>query len=637
MPSIAPRVRRVAPRFTPAAYEPSPSASLARGSFVHGSFSAPGPALARRNVALLALGLAAACGPTPRPPEGAPTRGEGSPGDPGAVADGGYALAVTVDDLPFTGSAAPGDDPLRATGRILGHLADVGAPATGFVNCDRVDEEGAAVIAAWRDAGHGLGNHTADHVAVDDALGVEDRETREDDEAARAANDEAPFDAWGASVARCRNRLAAFTGTTPRWFRYPYLRRGATVERRDRAAASVAAAGHRVAPVTIDTSDWALVAPYVEALRARDEGRARSIAEAYVTHVVAAARHYRTLARRDHGREVAQVLLLHANALAADHLGAVLAALAEDGARFVMLDEALEDPVYARPEVYVGEIGLSWLYRIASGAAEAWRWDRAQRAAMRIRFGARPPATDAWIDADLRWRALAPGTWAVTHVGPFESHSLVAEMPDGTLLLADTPPTTDATERLLGFLRARFGPRPLVAIDGHSHSDSSGGNAAVLAAGGRVYGSDDTAARIRASGPGVPHMLVDTAAGTPLAERYRETRRVPPDHVFPADEGLSLRFGGEEVRVFHPGHAHAPDNVVTWLPARRVLFGGCMVIGMERIGYTGEADMAAWPGAIRRLEALDPAFVVPGHGERFGPEALGHTLRLLEEAAGGGS
>jgi peptidoglycan/xylan/chitin deacetylase (PgdA/CDA1 family) len=613
--------------------DPVPRGRITRGRY--GSFSAPRPGLARRNAALLALGLAAACGPTPRPPEKAPAPGEASPGDPGAEADGGYALAVTVDDLPFTGPTAPGDDPLRATGRILGHLADDGAPATGFVNCDRVDEAGTAVIAAWRDAGHGLGNHTADHAAVDDALGAQDGEARERDEAARGANDDAPLDAWGASVARCRNRLAALTGASPRWFRYPYLRRGATAAVRYRAAAAVAVAGHRVAPVTIDTADWALVAPYAEALRAGDDGRAREIGEAYVTHVVAAARHYRARARRDHGREVAQVLLLHANALAADHLGAVLSALAEDGARFVSLDEALRDRVYTRREVYVGEIGLSWLYRIAPGAAEAWRWDRAQLAALRIRFGGRAPATDAWVDADLRWRALAPGTWAVTHVGPFDSHSLVAEMPDGTLLLADTPPTTDATERLLGFLRARFGPRPLVAIDGHSHTDSSGGNAAVLAAGGSVYGAEDTAARIRAEGPAVPELLVDTAAGTPLADRYRETRRVPPDHTFPAAQGLVLRFGGEAVRVFHPGHAHAPDNVVTWLPARRVLFGGCMVIGMERIGYTGDADMAAWPDAIRRLQALDPAFVVPGHGARFGPEALVHTLRLLEEAAGG--
>ena len=65
------------------------------------------------------------------------------------------------------------------------------------------------------------------------------------------------------------------------------------------------------------------------------------------------------------GRDAAQITLLHVNALARDHLSAVLEALAASGWQFISLDEALADPLYALPDQYVGSCGCSWIARIA--------------------------------------------------------------------------------------------------------------------------------------------------------------------------------------------------------------------------------------------------------------------------------
>jgi hypothetical protein len=59
-------------------------------------------------------------------------------------------------------------------------------------------------------------------------------------------------------------------------------------------------------------------------------------------------------------REVAQILLLHANRLNADRLDALATALTRRGYRFVSVAEALTDPVYRLPDEFVGAPGNSW-------------------------------------------------------------------------------------------------------------------------------------------------------------------------------------------------------------------------------------------------------------------------------------
>ena len=98
-------------------------------------------------------------------------------------------------------------------------------------------------------------------------------------------------------------------------------------------------------------------------------------------HMLAALAHFAEVARSVAGRDVAHILVLHANALAADHFGRVLEEFEKQGAVFVTLDEALADPIYERNDRYVGPKGLSWLYRIdPSGTTTAQRWDEQEAA-----------------------------------------------------------------------------------------------------------------------------------------------------------------------------------------------------------------------------------------------------------------
>lgn len=290
----------------------------------------------------------------------------GLPGDGPALALGqepasaSVRVAVTVDDVPWVG-VHPADGTAGGTSRLLAALVARDVPATGFVVCDRMTP-GASIVRAWLDSGMSIGSHSAAH---------------------RDLN--AGRDPWLADVRRCDERLANVTGSRGGFFRFPYLHQGDDRATRDAVSTALRRMGYRTAHVTIDNSEWVLAAAYGRALSRGDEGRMKRIGEAYVTHMVEAAGHFREAARHKFGRPIAHVLLVHANALNADWLGAVLDAYVEEGVEFVGLAEALEDPVYDRRDAYVGPRGLSWVYR-AEPLSPSDPWDEAAEAELRARF-----------------------------------------------------------------------------------------------------------------------------------------------------------------------------------------------------------------------------------------------------------
>jgi len=228
---------------------------------------------------------------------------------------------------------------------------------------------------------------------------------------------------------------------------------------------------------------------------------------------------------------------------------------------------------------------------------------------------------------------LAPGTYVLHEAEPWATNVLLVEMPDDSLVLVNAPATEASTRVLLGYLEARFGQRRLTVINSHHHIDSVGGNALLLERGAEVIASAQTAALIASDTPAdIVHIVRDQLVPPQFEPDFEQTRLAQPSRTFEAAAGLTLRFGAEEVRIFHPGAAHSIDNVVVFFPSRALLFGGCMVRSGDSLGPADGADYAQWPSAIARLQSLQPALVVPGHGARFDAQQLDGTLALLRAA-----
>ncbi len=272
-----------------------------------------------------------------------------------AAAAGARTLAVTLDDLPAPPAGVVSNDPgalAAMTRKLLAALAARQVPAVGFVNEGKLEVAGetpeqrgarVGVLRLWTEAGLELGNHTYSHQSLN----------------------RTPLAQFEADVVRgepVTKGLLAERGWTLRWFRHPFLQVGLELEKRREFETFLAERGYRVAPVTVDNDEYVFAFVYADALRRGERERAAKVAAEYLDYMDGVFAFVEEVSRNLAGREIAQVLLVHANELNADHLGALLDRVAARGYRFVTLEAALTDPAYALPDDYVGNWGISWLH-----------------------------------------------------------------------------------------------------------------------------------------------------------------------------------------------------------------------------------------------------------------------------------
>ena len=237
------------------------------------------------------------------------------------------------------------------------------------------------------------------------------------------------------------------------------------------------------------------------------------------------------------------------------------------------------------------------------------------------------------LSQDLTLRYIDDGVFEVTHRFPWAANSLLVQMPDGTFVWAGSTYTPAAASLVLRWLDQNYSDYDLVGIITGYHVDNLGGSAALIERGYPVYGSDLTVSLLAEKGEEMREYMVELSSESDLsfyADYHEKIPYLAPTHVFPIDEGLTLEFGGETVRVYYPGPTQAEDKVVVYFPEKKILFGSCMVLGGDEVGNRKEANILSWIQAVARLKQWDLDIVIPGHGDRTDPDLIDHTVNLLD-------
>jgi glyoxylase-like metal-dependent hydrolase (beta-lactamase superfamily II) len=238
----------------------------------------------------------------------------------------------------------------------------------------------------------------------------------------------------------------------------------------------------------------------------------------------------------------------------------------------------------------------------------------------------------AVLAPDLQVTPIAEGAYVARHTSPWISNSLVLRMKTGDVLLVDTPVTPAATERLLEWVDQTLKPTRMVAVNTHYHIDRLGGNAVLRRRGIRVYGSDHTVRLLKQRGEEMRRLTIGWVSDAGQKKAYAEVPLVAPNAVFAESAGKRLVFGGDSVEIVFPGAGHTPDNLVVYDRSRGILFGGCFLVGGERLGNLTEADPVSWVRALSTLRRWEVRLAIGAHSDGvppFDPAIIDHTRRLL--------
>jgi peptidoglycan/xylan/chitin deacetylase (PgdA/CDA1 family) len=261
-------------------------------------------------------------------------------------------VAITFDDLPVTSTVRTDEGWAQITRKLLGTMKRNKLPVIGFVNegklynNDQLNPKRVALLKAWLDAGLELGNHTFSHHSLHST----------------------PLAEFQSDVLRGEKVLRELTKAKHaklRYFRHPFLHTGRSLETRQAFESFLNTHGYTVAPVTIDNSEWIFARAYDNARDANDRVAMARVAEAYIPYMESYFAHFENLSAELFGRQIKQVLLLHANSINADHFGELVAMMRKRGYTFITLEEALTDNAYRSTDTTTGAYGISWIDRWA--------------------------------------------------------------------------------------------------------------------------------------------------------------------------------------------------------------------------------------------------------------------------------
>ncbi|QWD97383.1 MBL fold metallo-hydrolase [Polynucleobacter sp. MG-6-Vaara-E2] len=178
----------------------------------------------------------------------------------------------------------------------------------------------------------------------------------------------------------------------------------------------------------------------------------------------------------------------------------------------------------------------------------------------------------------------------------------------GGVVVVDALGSPILAQKLIAEIKKVTNQKIVAVIVSHYHAD-------------HVYGLQEfkkTGAKIYAQGEGRNYLSSETAKQRLIASRIdfspwvnANTRLVAADEWI--DQKTKLTIGGIEFFVSRVGPAHAPEDLMVYVPSERVLFAGDLVF-RGRIPFVGNADSKGWLVALDEIEKLNPNIVIPGHG-----------------------
>lgn len=253
-------------------------------------------------------------------------------------------IAITFNELPAAETFGE-VHPEAINFLILQSLKKHEVKATGFVVGVNLENQ-YDLIGQWLNDGHAIGSMTYNYEDLND-LGYQKF-----------------IEEVSMGEAELEPMLENF-GQKKRYFRFPFLHYGADKESKRQVKGYLQSQNTVIAHASVVPDDQMYNYTLNKMGKVLDSLQYVVLRDEYFNSVFDELERAEVMAQDVAGHQVKQILMLQANRLNAIYLDELLTALEEAGYKFVTLDAALRDDVYAQSESYYGLRGVGYLDMLA--------------------------------------------------------------------------------------------------------------------------------------------------------------------------------------------------------------------------------------------------------------------------------
>lgn len=176
-------------------------------------------------------------------------------------------------------------------------------------------------------------------------------------------------------------------------------------------------------------------------------------------------------------------------------------------------------------------------------------------------------------------------------------------------VMFDTPWDTTQFQPLLDSIRSKHHTNVILCFATHWHSDKTAGLEYYRQQGIKTYTT----------------VLTD--------ELSKKNNKKRAEFLMPGD--TVFHTGQYSFEVYYPGEGHTADNIVIWFKKEKILYGGCLIKGVddENLGYLGDANVMEYETTLKKVQAKckNPRFIIIAHSDWSNINSLKHSIEMAEE------
>lgn len=95
-----------------------------------------------------------------------------------------------------------------------------------------------------------------------------------------------------------------------------------------------------------------------------------------------------------------------------------------------------------------------------------------------------------------------------------------------------------------------------------------------------------------------------------------------------------FNIGQYSFETYYPGAGHTIDNIVIWFEKEKILYGGCLIKGVDddTLGYLGDADTTAYASTLQNVQkkCRQPKTIVIAHSDWSNNRSLQHSIKMAK-------